>query len=1485
MTNNLKNLLILSSVLLLALILYLGYQQTLTGQKISLEEFLIKVKNQEIKTIILSGKTNIIAQTKDGRILKTSKDPEESLTKIFKDYGIPSTTIFSLEINQATSDLRDIILTLLFNVVPFLLVAWIFWQIFRQAQRGTTQIFTFGKSGIKVYNPDDPNKVTFKDVANLEEAKQELMEVVEFLKNPDKFLKIGAKIPKGVLLVGPPGSGKTLLARSVAAEAGVPFFYIAGSEFVEMFVGVGSSVSYDTPVLIKTKNFTKLLPIGKFIDQFYKENEEGLKEVKDVWTLGVDFSKGNKFLKRSTWKKVKAVYRHKVDKIYEIEFIGGKIKVTGDHSVFVRKWNHIIPKKASELRVGDVLVGLPYSVRGGYNSNLPLGNRSPHYIRAHQFPEKPPFEEITIWSLEENRFKFFNKEAIPVSIATLMGFSNRKAVAVESLPIQKIENLTYKIKLTPSLMKLLGYYTAEGSYHKRSRDLRFNFGADEKEYHEECMKLMEEVFGPGLKPRAKNNGKGALVIHYNSVPIGRWFAKQCGNGAKNKHVPEFIWDLPKEYFLAYLDGLVKGDGYINKKKMIEFTSASKQLITELRWLLNMHGIPCSVSKYYQKGGRIIKNNKKPLPDSIYWRITVAARINPFSESPAPLFFKRPIIKKIRILPYNDYVYDLCGCENEAFFGGEKPILLHNSRVRDAFAVAKRNQPSILFIDELDAIGKVRGVGITGGHEEREQTLNQILVEMDGFEKGTRVVVIGASVTGDTPVLVKKNGKVMLKSIKEIIDEYYLPDEEGIEKPCPDLEVLGFVGEKNRRGVYFRKAVWQKVRSVFRHRVKEIYIIEYLGGKIKATGNHSVFVRTKFGVVPKLVSELKPGDCLVDLPYQVNRNHKEKERIYKAEFLQDFDLELSIFEPIYKKNLNKYLAYQFALTYAGKISQQKIASTFGLSQTAIGKWVRGVSMPREFSFKVFKHKIPEKIKVTPELMRLFGYYSAEGYARKELDFCFNIKETDKINDLKYLMKKVFGLEPDAERYITPNAVNIVYYSKPLAEFFAYWCGRDAHNKHIPSFLFEAPKEYFIEFLKGLFNGDGYRYKNGKLEITSVSKQLILELNWLSRMHGFKSYIHSFKAKEGRRIKNGKPLKKVVAWRIGWGKNQNPFAAKQENKFNLKRPIVRRVIKVPYDDYVYDFCGCENEAFFGGESPVLLHNTNRPDVLDPALLRPGRFDRKIVLDLPDIKAREEILKIHLRDKKVGKINLRQIAERTPGFSGADLANLCNEAAILAARRNKEFIEQEDLLDSIEKVLLGPERKTKVYSKKEKEIAAYHEAGHALVAHYLPYTSPVQKISIIARSRAGGYTLKTPLEERSFYFKKEFLDELASMLGGYAAEKLIFNDVTTGASNDLEIATDLAKQLVLKFGMSEKLGPISFSKPPREFSLEKEYSEKTAELIDEEVKNIINQALERALKVLEMKKDKLEKVAQVLIKKEVIEKRQFERLVGERKGSLQI
>jgi len=306
-------------------------------------------------------------------------------------------------------------------------------------------------------------------------------------------------------------------------------------------------------------------------------------------------------------------------------------------------------------------------------------------------------------------------------------------------------------------------------------------------------------------------------------------------------------------------------------------------------------------------------------------------------------------------------------------------------------------------------------------------------------------------------------------------------------------------------------------------------------------------------------------------------------------------------------------------------------------------------------------------------------------------------------------------------------------------------------------------------------------------------------------------------------------------------------------------------------------------------VVMAATNRPDVLDPALLRPGRFDRKIYLDLPTVTEREEILKIHLRNKKVGEVNLKEIAERTPGFSGADIANLCNEAAIIAARKNKTQIEQEDLIEAIEKVMLGPERKSKVYSKKEKMVAAYHEAGHAIVAHYLPYASPVQKISIIARARAGGYTLKTPIEERSFLFKKEFLDEIAAALGGYASELIVFNDISTGASSDLRVATDMARELVTTYGMSEKFGPISLGRKQeiiygyKEFLVEKDYSEKTAEEIDKEVQRILNEALERAKKVLEIKRDKLDKVAKALIKRETLEKKQFERLIGEPKGSL--
>ena len=310
--------------------------------------------------------------------------------------------------------------------------------------------------------------------------------------------------------------------------------------------------------------------------------------------------------------------------------------------------------------------------------------------------------------------------------------------------------------------------------------------------------------------------------------------------------------------------------------------------------------------------------------------------------------------------------------------------------------------------------------------------------------------------------------------------------------------------------------------------------------------------------------------------------------------------------------------------------------------------------------------------------------------------------------------------------------------------------------------------------------------------------------------------------------------------------------------------------------------EMDGFERDSKCIVISASNRPDILDPALLRPGRFDRRIILDLPDISDREEILKIHCRGKPLARnVNIREVAERTPGFSGADLANLMNESAILAARRNKKKVFQEELLESIEKVLLGPERKSHVLSKKEKEIAAYHEAGHALVATSLPGAEIIRKISIIARGQAAGYTLKMPKEESRIKRKSEFLAELAVLLGGYASEKLKFKEITTGASHDLKQASGLARKLVKEYGMSS-LGPIAWGEKQelvflgREISEQRNYSEKIAASIDKEVSKFIKNAEKEAMRILKKRRKTLDKLAKILIEKETIERKEFEKIV---------
>jgi cell division protease FtsH len=295
-------------------------------------------------------------------------------------------------------------------------------------------------------------------------------------------------------------------------------------------------------------------------------------------------------------------------------------------------------------------------------------------------------------------------------------------------------------------------------------------------------------------------------------------------------------------------------------------------------------------------------------------------------------------------------------------------------------------------------------------------------------------------------------------------------------------------------------------------------------------------------------------------------------------------------------------------------------------------------------------------------------------------------------------------------------------------------------------------------------------------------------------------------------------------------------------------------------------------------IVLAATNRPDILDPALLRPGRFDRRVMLDLPDINDREAILKIHARGKVLAPgIDLRRVAMRTAGFAGAELANLMNEGAILAARQNKKAADQMDLYNAVEKVILGPERKTRVISTKEREITAYHEGGHALVAVMLKDSDPVHKISIISRGFAGGYTMKLPTEEQHLRTKTQFLNDLAMMMGGIAAEKLTFGDISTGASNDLKTASETARRLVTKYGMSD-LGPMTFGKSDemvflgREINNERNYSEKVAAMIDEEVHKIIDRVYKVAEAVLDQNKKALKQIADVLMEKETLEQEEF-------------
>ncbi len=598
-------------------------------------------------------------------------------------------------------------------------------------------------------------RITFEDVAGMQNAKSELQEVVEFLKTPEKFQKLGAQVPRGVLLVGPPGTGKTLLAKAVAGEAGVPFFSINGSEFIQMFVGVGASVTGDTPVLVRSEGRTRLMPIGEFIDTHYAGDAEGfVVPVSGVETLGFEeldskFKGSSKlFLKGSAWSRVRGVYRHRVTEIHEIHYLGGMVRTTGDHSVFIRTRDGVKAITARELKPGDVLVNLPLKVRGQYSAD----SGTLHSVRAHAFTE--PAEPLWLDVAERNEeledayaFAVANRgvmtqsaiaETIGVSQMTVCNWQTDTNLPRGLSDRYSSVRLPERVLVTPELMRLLGYYTAEG---RDNGCVQFVFGSHEADLHADCIALGEQFFG--LSPKVDHTEDNSTRITFYSAPLGRFFNRHCGNGSRNKHVPEFLWDMSSEYFLAFLEGYTRGDGYVSREGKLCATSVSKQLIQELAWLCAMHGIKAGVRQWFTPGGRVIKN--KPLPDETAWTLIIGKTSNPFAPAQGQSKQgKKAIVREIVVKPFDGFVYDFCGCDNEAFFGGEKPILLHNSRVRDLFKNARENSPCIVFVDEVDAVGRMRGTGVGGGSDEREQTLNQILSEMDGFSPSETVIVVAAT---------------------------------------------------------------------------------------------------------------------------------------------------------------------------------------------------------------------------------------------------------------------------------------------------------------------------------------------------------------------------------------------------------------------------------------------------------------------------------------------------------------------------------------------------------------------------------------------------------------------------------------------------------------------------------------------------------------------------------------------------------------------
>ncbi len=1364
----------------------------------------------------------------------------------------------------------------LISYAPLLIIIalWIF--MMRQMQSGGNKALSFGKSRAKLLS-NQQKRVTFKDVAGVEEAKEELQEIIEFLKEPQKFQKLGGRIPKGVLMMGPPGTGKCV---------------------------VGDTLVLTRKGLMEIRDIPKYFWVDPVTD-----------EVAGAWLPSVD-------LETVTYSYRAASHWYHLGEQPTLRVTlkqGMRLEGTPEHPIAVmNEQGRLEFRRLDQLKSGDIVA--------------------------------VKFNTQTFGSLGE----------VDAEQAYLMGL----------LTGEGNMSISNRVELTSADEEITGFFHAHLS-ERYGKQLHIGRRSDNLTSTVSSWQVKKDLFNAGMSP----------LLSFD------------------KTIPTTILQAPKEVAVAFLQGLFDADGYFYRYSF-GYSTVSRKLADQVTALLLNLGI---VPRLH------IKNEVDEAHPRRVYEVTVSGTSLPvFAEE---IGFRLPRKQKqldeylqkdnVGVNTNVDLFYNITGtvveCWQELSRNGKSDSRLSAlaDEVRDRERISRNSLREMIvafnkggcahpdlpyltslsdadiffspveeieqgFEDVYDFTVPETHSFISNGIISHNTLLARAIAgeanvpffSISGSDFVEMFVGVGASVTGDTPILVRSEGRTRLMPIGEFVDGYYKEGQEGFVARISGVETLGFEERdskfKGSSKVFVKGSAWKSVRGVYRHRVTEIYEIHYLGGMVRTTADHSVFIRTRDGVKAVAARDLKPGDALVNLPLKVRGQYSAEQGTPHSVRAHEFaPLTEPLFLDLQERDSAAEAIYAFALAQRGVMSQAATAAAIGASQATVGHWQSGKHQPRALSSNYTGTALPDRIEVTTDLMKLFGYYTAEGRENGCLQFTFGSHETDLHADCVSLLMRLFGIEAKVE-HTKDNSANITAYSAPLGRFFARHCGTGSHNKHVPEFLWDLPREYFEAYLEGYALGDGYTTSEGKLSMTSVSHQLILELTWLAAMHGIKAGVRHRHLPAGRVIKN-KPLPEGEAWNLIIGQTSNPFATDVTVRDQGKRAVVREIVIKRFDGYVYDLCGCDNEAFFGGQKPILLHNsrvrdlfeqgkknapclifideldavgrhrgaglggghdereqtlnqllvemdgfesndgviliasTNRPDVLDPALLRPGRFDRRVVVSRPDVKGREGILKVHTRKIPLGDdVDVSVIARGTPGFTGADLANLVNEAALNAARYNRKAVAMPDFEWAKDKVLMGTERRSMMMSNEEKRNTAYHEAGHTLVGIKIPNADPVHKVSIIPRGMALGVTMQLPEADRHSHTRDYLEGQISIMMGGRIAEEIFLNHMTTGASNDIEKATDLARRMVCEFGMSS-LGPITFGKKEeqiflgREIAQHQDYSEDTAIKIDQEVKRIVIEQYNRARQIIMENKDAMVRLAEALLERESLDAVEIRRLIA--------